>query len=93
MEQYDKISKINIPVDDLIWRNPTKLTPKDYRIYMNAYKDFSTSGNIFAFFNYDKMKQNSIHYEDFIKKGKQPLYNTKVDNTYIPIVESQLKMF
>lgn len=93
MEQYDKISKINIPVDDLIWRNPTKLTPKDYRIYMNAYKDFSTSGNIFAFFNYDKMKQNSIYYEDFIKKGKQPLYNTKVDNTYIPIVESQLKMF
>jgi len=56
MEQYDTTSKINIPVDDFIWRNPSKLSPKDYKVYIDAYKNQPTSGNIFAYFNYDKMR-------------------------------------
>ena len=81
MEQYDTTSKINIPVDDFIWRNPSKLSAKDYKIYIDAYKNQPTSGNIFAYFNYDKMRMNVIPYEVFIKKGRQVLNN--IDNDII----------
>ena len=93
MELYDSKSKMDIPVDDLVWRNPSKLSLKNYQIYLTAYKDQPTSGNIFGYYNYEKMKMNGINYNDFIKKGKQPLYNNKISNILIPVKESQLKMF
>jgi hypothetical protein len=91
MEQYDTISKINIPVDDFIWRNPTKLSAKDYKIYIDAYKNQPTSGNIFAYFNYDKMKMNVIPYETFIKKGRQILSN--IDNDIIVPDKQNFNLF
>jgi len=92
MEQYDKISKINIPVDDFIWRNPSKLSAKDYKIYINAYENHPTSGNIFAYFNYDKIRMNVISYEDFIKNGKKTIYNQNIENTFIANIPKQLNL-
>lgn len=79
MQEYDSVSKLNIPVDEKFWRNPQKLNNNDYLKYINAYSNKSTSGNIFAFFNYDKMKNNAITFEEFIINDKKLKYYNNVD--------------
>ena len=93
MQEYDNTSKINIPVDDFVWRNPTKLSPKEYSIYISAYSNNPTSGNIFAFYNYEKMKGTGISYENLIKNGKKPIYNLKTANTFNANIPKQLNLF
>lgn len=56
MNEYDFISKINIPVTNSIWREPRLLEKEKYFEYLNAYKMAGkyTSGCSFAFIDFNK---------------------------------------
>jgi hypothetical protein len=63
MRSYCFKSKLEIPVMDNIWRVPKTLNNDDYVKYLRAY-DFRTSGNTFAFIDFE----NSTGYEKEVLK-------------------------
>lgn len=58
-KSYDRISNMNIPIEDGIWRSPRLLPDHLYHQYLAAYNG-RTSGSSFAFIDFDRSKGYGI---------------------------------
>ena len=53
--EFDSKAQMNIPILDKVWKHPAELSKQDFFKYTQAYKG-ATSGNTFAYFDFDKIK-------------------------------------
>ena len=69
IDPYDKIADMDIPITDLIWKEPRKMNEIQYAKYLAAYNN-KTSGCSFAFIDFENTKFYDINILKQLNNGK-----------------------